>query len=73
MSESKVKLDPRIAVVVWRALNEEDRSEKDLLAACIIGSGFEPDFEDGRECVEFYREYLIAEGLIEADITPTAH
>jgi hypothetical protein len=65
MSEQKdIKMSPEVAICLWRALREDERSEADLLAAVIIGSGFEPMFEDQEETLDFYREYLIAEGFI---------
>jgi hypothetical protein len=60
----KIEMSAELAVVFWRALREEDRSEADLLASVIIGNGFEPVFEDQVETVDFYREWLITEGFL---------
>ena len=60
-----IQISQSLAVCIWRALREEGRSEADLFASAIIGSGFEPGFEDNAEGLDFYREYLIAHGLVE--------
>jgi hypothetical protein len=65
-----IQISQSLAVCIWRALREEERTEADLLASAIIGSGFEPIFEDNAEGLDFYREYLIAHGLLE-DTTST--
>lgn len=62
---SSIKISQSLSICLWRALREEDRAEADLLASAIIGSGFEPEFEDNAEGLDFYREYLIAHGLVE--------
>ena len=62
---SSIKISQSLSICLWRALREEDRPEADLLASAIIGSGFEPHFEDNAEGLDFYREYLIAHGLVE--------
>lgn len=61
----KIIMNIDIAMCLWRALREEECSEADLLAAVIIGNGVEPIFEDADETLDFYREYLITEGIIE--------
>jgi len=60
----KIKMGADLAIVFWRALRDEKRSEADLLASIIIGNGFEPVFEDQEETVDFYREWLITEGYM---------
>ncbi len=65
MSSSPIKISQSLSICLWRALREEDRPEADLLASAIIGNGFEPNFEDNEEGLDFYREYLIAHGLLE--------
>ena len=67
-----IQISQSLAVCIWRALREEDRSEADLLASSIIGSGFEPVFEYNAEGLDVYREYLIAHGLLE-DASSTSH
>jgi len=62
---SSIKISQSLSICLWRALREEGRPEADLLASAIIGSGFEPQFEDNAEGLDFYREYLIAHGLVE--------
>lgn len=64
ISDKTVRMTAEMSVVLWRALREEGRNEADLLAAAIIASGFEPLFEDSAEAVDFYREWMIVEGLI---------
>ena len=66
MSETipKLEINAEVAIVMWRALREENRSEADLLASVIIGNGFEPVFEDQEETLDFYREWLITEGYM---------
>lgn len=60
----KVSMGADLAIVFWRALREEGRSEADLLASVLIGNGFEPMFEDQEETLDFYREWLITEGYM---------
>ena len=60
-----IQISQSLAICIWRALREEERTEADLLASAIIGSGFEPVFDDKAEGLDFYREYLIAHGLVE--------
>lgn len=60
-----IKISQSLSICLWRALREEERPEADLLASAIIGSGCEPVFEDSGEGLDFYREYLIAHGLLE--------
>ena len=67
-----IQISQSLAICMWQALREEERSEADLLASAIIGSGFEPVFEDNSEGLDFYREYLIAHGLLE-DAPSTSH
>lgn len=67
-----IQISQSLAICMWRALREEERTEADLLASAIIGSGFEPVFEDNAEGLDFYREYLIAHGLLE-DAPSTSH
>ena len=67
---TSIKISQSLSICLWRALREEERPEADLLASAIIGSGCEPIFEDGEESLDFYREYLIAHGLLEETSTP---
>lgn len=69
--EKPISISESLAICLWRALRDEDRSEADLLAAAIIGNGFEPVFEDSEESLDFYREYLIAHGYLE--VAETEH
>ena len=64
MSEDSVKINAEFAMGVWKVLNEAEAPEADILAAAIIGQGFEPSLE-GKEAVDFYREYLIVNGYID--------
>lgn len=64
MSDRKVSVTPEFAMSVWHSLNESGACEAPILAAIIIGHGFEPVL-DAEDSVEFYREYLIANGFIE--------
>jgi len=66
MSSPPVKISQSLSICVWRALREEGRPEADLLASAIIGSGHEPHFDCNEEGLDFYREYLITHGLVEA-------
>jgi|TARA_R100001460_G_scaffold2321_4_gene7634 hypothetical protein len=65
MSDPDIKMSPEVAITLWRALRDEDRSEADLLAAVIIGNKVEPVFEDQEETLDFYKEYLITQGFVE--------
>jgi len=65
MSDPDIKMSPEVAITLWRALRDEDRSEADLLAAVIIGNNVEPVFEDQEETLDFYKEYLITQGFVE--------
>jgi len=69
--DKPISISQSLGICLWRALREEDRSEADLLAAAIIGNGFEPVFEDSEESLDFYREYLIAHGYLE--VVETEH
>lgn len=64
MSERKVSVTPEFAMSIWHTLNEAGACEAPILAAIIIGHGFEPVL-DAEDSVEFYREYLIANGYME--------
>ena len=37
-ADDHIKMSPQVAIALWRALRDEDRSEADLLAAVIIGN-----------------------------------
>ena len=60
----KVSIHAEFAMGVWKALNEAEAPEADILAAAIIGQGFEPILT-AEESLVFYREYLIVNGLID--------
>ena len=64
MSEGSVKINAEFAMGVWKILNEAEAPEADILAAAIIGQGFEPRLT-AEETLDFYREYLIVNGLID--------
>ena len=70
-ADDDIKMSPQVAIALWRALRDEDRSEADLLAAVIIGNKYEPIFEDQEETLDFYREFLTTQGFLEE--VPTAH
>ena len=52
-ADDDIKMSPQVAIALWRALRDEDRSEADLLAAVIIGNKYEPIFEDQEETLDF--------------------
>lgn len=59
-----------MAAVLWKALRNNNCPEMDLLASCMINQGLEIDGSP-EEVYDYYKEYLIANGLIqeESDIT----
>ena len=59
-----------MAAVLWRALRNNNCPEMDLLASCMISQGLEIE-GSAEEVYDYYKEYLIANGLIqeESDIT----
>jgi hypothetical protein len=63
-TEEKVSINAEFAMAMWSSLNEADAPEAPILAAIIIGQGFEPVL-DPEETVDFYREFLIVNGFIE--------
>ena len=64
MTTPPVKINAELAMAMWSRLNEAEAPEADILAAAIIGQGFEPSLE-GAEALDFYREYLIVNGYID--------
>ena len=63
-TDKSVSLNAELAMAMWRSLNEAEASEADILAAALIGQGFEPNLSP-EEAFPFYREYLIVHGLID--------
>ncbi len=63
-TDKSVSLNAELAMAMWKALNEAEASEADILAAALIGQGFEPILT-AEESLDFYREYLIVHGLID--------
>ena len=64
MTTPPVKINAELAMAMWSRLNEAEAPEADILAAAIIGQGFEPILT-AEESLDFYREYLIVNGLID--------
>ena len=63
-TNKSVSINAELAMAMWHSLNEAEAPEADILAAAIIGQGFEPSLS-GEEAVDFYREYLIVNGYID--------
>ena len=59
-----------MAAVLWKALRNNNCPEMDLLASCMISQGLEIE-GSAEEVYDYYKEYLIANGLLqeESDIT----
>ena len=64
MTTPPVKINAELAMAMWSRLNEAKAPEADILAAAIIGQGFEPILT-AEESLDFYREYLIVNGYID--------
>ena len=66
----KVEIPLVMAAVLWKALRNSNCPEMDLLASCMINQGLEIE-GSAEEVYDYYKEYLIANGLLqeESDIT----
>ena len=64
--DTTIKIPITMALVIWKALNNVNAKEADLIAASLIGQGVE-FLGSPEETIDFYREYLITEGVIEVE------
>ena len=71
--QDEISMSPEVGLTIWRALYQAECSEADLLAAVLIGNGIEPVFEDAKESLAFYREWLIVNGLVEEETETSLH